>query len=130
MGSAGSGPDVIQLGLHRTETGFDVAQALAISELRERHAQKLIPTREARGLVIAVVPINTRPEVTRGDMGHQLGEHGAARQHPPFWPTSSPGPLRRESAAWAKISLRSETRRIGSGFNALQQFHFAMTGQQ
>ena len=51
---AGANPDVIQLGLHRAETRFDVAQAFSIGELGERHAKELVPAREARRLVVTV----------------------------------------------------------------------------
>ena len=36
--------DVIAPRLHRAETRRDIAQALAVGELRERHAEILIPT--------------------------------------------------------------------------------------
>lgn len=52
---ARANPHVIQLGLYRAKTGFDIAEALAISELRERHAEKLIPAGETRRLVITTI---------------------------------------------------------------------------
>jgi hypothetical protein len=39
---------VVEPGLDRTETRFDVAQALSIGELRKCHAEILIPARQSR----------------------------------------------------------------------------------
>ena len=46
-------PQVIELGLLRAQARFDVAQALAISQLREGHAEKLVEARERLDLVLA-----------------------------------------------------------------------------
>ena len=53
---------VIELGLHGAEARFDITQALAIRELRERHAEKLIPAREARDFVIPAVSRDACPD--------------------------------------------------------------------
>jgi hypothetical protein len=37
---------MIELGLDRAEIRFDIAQALAVRELGERHAEILIPARK------------------------------------------------------------------------------------
>ena len=42
----GANAQVVELGALRAQAGFDVAQTLAIGQLRERHAQELIQTRE------------------------------------------------------------------------------------
>ena len=76
--------DVVELRLQRAQTGFDVAQTLAIRQLREGHAQVLIPTREPRDLVFAVVPGDTRLEFETRDVIHQLREDRAARLHAAF----------------------------------------------
>ena len=46
-------PKVIELGVLRAQTGFDVAQALAIGQLREGHAQELIQAGERLDLPLA-----------------------------------------------------------------------------
>src|SRR4051794_3347575 len=46
---------VIELVTLRAETDFDVAQAFAISKLRESHSQELVPTRERTNTLVAVV---------------------------------------------------------------------------
>ena len=38
---------VVELGAERTQAGFDVAQAFAVGQLGERHAEELIPAGEA-----------------------------------------------------------------------------------
>src|SRR6266404_8799578 len=45
-----------------SQTYFDVAQALAISKLRESHGQKLIPTRERTHTLVALVTCHTAIE--------------------------------------------------------------------
>ncbi len=42
-----SNAEVIQLRLHGPQTRFDIPQAFAVRELGERHAEILIPAREA-----------------------------------------------------------------------------------
>ena len=81
---AGADARVIEPGLHRTQARFDITQTLAVGELREGHAQILIPAREPRRLVVAAVSRDARLEFARRHMGHQLSEDGAARWHPPF----------------------------------------------
>jgi hypothetical protein len=39
---------VVQLALHRTQTGLDVAQTFSIGQLREGHGQILIPAENPR----------------------------------------------------------------------------------
>ncbi len=46
LGDIASYAQVIELGLMSTQTGFDVAMTLAVSQLREGHAEKLIEMRE------------------------------------------------------------------------------------
>jgi hypothetical protein len=53
---------VIEFALMRAQTGFDIAKALSISELRERHAEVLIETTEAFDISFALVALHTTPE--------------------------------------------------------------------
>jgi hypothetical protein len=47
---------VIQLGLDRAQTRLDIPQAFAVRELRECHAEKLIPgSRSMRGTQVAAL---------------------------------------------------------------------------
>ena len=46
---------VIKLVALRGEADFDVAQALAISKLRESHGEKLIPARERTYTLVATI---------------------------------------------------------------------------
>jgi hypothetical protein len=97
---------VVQLRLQRAQARFDVAQTLAIGELREGHAQVLIPTREPRDLRIARVAIDAGAELARRDVGHQFGEDGAAWQHPAFWLEAPDQPHSGGNGDPPKISLR------------------------
>ena len=45
-GNVATDTEVIELGLMRTQTSFDVAQALAIIQLCECHAEELIEMRK------------------------------------------------------------------------------------
>ena len=48
LGDVATNAQVIELGLVRAQTGFDIAQALAVSQLRESQAKKLIEVRECK----------------------------------------------------------------------------------
>ncbi len=80
----GTNADVIQLGLQCAETGFDVSQALAIRELRESHAEVLIPAREPRRFVFAVITGDALLELESRNMVHQLCEDRATDRHAGF----------------------------------------------
>ena len=51
LGDVATDAQVVELGLVRAQAGFDVAQALAVSELREGHAEKLVEMREGLGWI-------------------------------------------------------------------------------
>jgi len=70
---------VVQLGLHRAETGLDVAQTLAVRELGEGQTQELVEAREAVDLILAVVAGHAAAELgQRQEEVHQLREDGAS----------------------------------------------------
>jgi hypothetical protein len=78
---------VIQLGLNRTQTGLDVAQALAKRELRKRHAQELIATRESSCSKVAPITPHAGVELVPRKNLHQLREYQLAGVHAiPFAP--------------------------------------------
>lgn len=119
---------MIELRLHRPQTGFDVAEALAIRQLRKRHAEELVPAREARSLVLAAVPIDAGPERPRRDVRDQLRKDGSPNQHASLcWPATTCGdcPSHRRSP---QISLRSHLADIFLSVNHLQRSRVAMTG--
>jgi len=49
LGDVASYAQVVELGLMGAQTGFDVAQTFAVSQLCESHAQKLIEMRKSLG---------------------------------------------------------------------------------
>jgi hypothetical protein len=63
------------------QTGLDVAQALAIGELGERHAEELIPAGETPDAVIAAVALDASVEgIVRSEV-EELSEEGPALVH-------------------------------------------------
>lgn len=72
---------VIELGSLRPQAGFDVAQALAIGELRERRAAQLIGAAELADSMLAAVALDNAPEALPRKMIHQLGEYQFASVH-------------------------------------------------
>src|SRR5438874_11953546 len=63
------------------QAGFDVAQALAIGQLRESHREKLVPARKAADLAVALITIHAAPKLLRGNEIHQLREDRFALMH-------------------------------------------------
>jgi gluconate kinase len=63
------------------QAGFDVAQALAVRELREGHAQILVEAGEALDLVFASVTCNVATKRMQGKMIHYLRKNQLACVH-------------------------------------------------
>ena len=84
MRHATAEPHVVELAAHRPQARFDVAQALAISQLSEGHRQKLVPTRKTLLLVIATVAGHALQELIAWKMIDDLGENSLAKIHPPL----------------------------------------------
>jgi hypothetical protein len=53
---------VVELVFEGSQARLDVAQAFAKGQLRERHAEKLVPTREAARATVSTVPPHARVE--------------------------------------------------------------------
>jgi hypothetical protein len=83
---------VIKLAAHRPQTCFDIAKALAISELGETHCQKLIPTRETLLPVVAAITRYTLLELVPWKMLHELRENRLANVRPSFSIIDAVGP--------------------------------------
>jgi hypothetical protein len=69
---------VVELGLVSTQTGFDVSQALAASQLCESHAKKLIEIRKSLGGIFEGEALHAAMEWVKGQMLHELCEHQLA----------------------------------------------------
>src|ERR1035441_8491007 len=65
-------PQVIEFPGHGSEAGFDVPQALAVSQLREGHRQVLIPVRKLPRLRMIVVTGHAFLKLLVREMGDQL----------------------------------------------------------
>jgi hypothetical protein len=72
---------MVEFGAQRSQTSDDVAQALAIGQLRERHATILIGTTEIADSMIAVVTLDDASKRLPRQMLHQLREHQLACIH-------------------------------------------------
>ena len=75
---------VVEFAAHRTEADFDVSQAVLALQLREGHAQELVPTGEVPNPGVAVIPVHTLVELVRGRVVHQLREDELSGVHRPL----------------------------------------------
>src|SRR5271157_1041895 len=73
---------MIQLAGNGTQTGFYITQALAMSQLGERHAEPLIPAREAAQMPVRLMACDTRLELALRNEVHQLREDHPTLIHP------------------------------------------------
>jgi hypothetical protein len=71
----------VQLGLIRQKAGFDVAQTLAISQLRKRHRPKLFGTTQASYARIAVVARHDPAKARPWHKLHDLRKHRLPQIH-------------------------------------------------
>ena len=109
---------VVELAAHRTQARFDVAQALAIGQLREGHRQILIPAGEASQPRIALIPRDATAKLTIRKEADQLREDGSTLVH---------GPL--------SALLAFKSRQARNDFNLLRSYYLQpapcnLTGQQ
>jgi hypothetical protein len=78
---------VVQLRPHGVQTRLDVAQTLAVGQLREGHAKELIATRESAHSTVAVVATDAAIEFVPWQKFHQLSKNDFAGVHRPFLST-------------------------------------------
>ena len=79
---------MVELGGLAAQTSFDVAQTLAVGQLRKRHAHKLVETGEMFDLVFPVVSDDTTAESGQRQVRHYLRKNKFARVH---WHSSHSG---------------------------------------
>jgi len=72
---------VIQPSVERTQAGHDIAQALAIGQLREGHAEKMIPARKTARAVVASITGDALAELVNRKMLDELGENRSSGVH-------------------------------------------------
>jgi len=65
---------MIKTALHRSKTGFDIAETFAVSQLGKGQREKLIETRKALDLVIPPVSPNAFSKFVKRQEVHDLGE--------------------------------------------------------
>jgi hypothetical protein len=73
---------MVELAAHRPQTRLYVAQALAVSQLREGHRQVLVPAREASPVSITAITGHTLLKLVGGEVLHELSKNGLAGIHP------------------------------------------------
>ena len=65
---------VIEFGLDGIQAGFDIAQAVSVSELSERHAEELIKAGELPDAIISLVLSDAAVKIALGQGVHELRE--------------------------------------------------------
>ena len=80
-GDAAANAHVVELVVLRAQAHLDVAQALAESQLGERHAQELVEAGEGLHPVVAAVAPHAAAKGLRRQVVHELREHESARMH-------------------------------------------------
>jgi len=76
---------MVEFAAQRSQARFYVAKAAPVSELRKRHRQILIPTRETSRPRISTVPSDTTAKLAIRQEAQQLGEDGSTLVHGPLW---------------------------------------------
>jgi len=84
-GNIAADTHVVKFMVLRPEACFDVAETLAVCELRESQTAKLITAGKVNNFVIATIPLDTFTKFVGGQKVHQLCEDGFSGMHwPPF----------------------------------------------
>jgi hypothetical protein len=104
---------VVELAADRTKACFDVAETLAVRQLRERHREILIPTGQIFQIVTTAIAGYALLKFLVGKELDQLREYGAPCVHPALSPfrRGVPSMLLRSFvfqtafAAWALIQI-------------------------
>src|ERR1022692_2828361 len=68
--------------VERAPAGFDVAQALAISQLGKSHGEKLLPAGKLLGVAVAAITGHRAAEIAVGEKADELREDALAVVHP------------------------------------------------
>ncbi len=89
-GDSAANTEVVELGPLRAQAGLDVAQAFAIGQLCEGHAQELIEVREPLNRIAPRILGHTASEGMPWQMIHELSEH-----QPSFVHEDSSGKIRK-----------------------------------
>ena len=72
---------MIQLGANRSQTGFNIAQALPVDQLSEGHGEELLPAEKLFGVPVAFVAGHAAAELAIRKKTYQLGEDAFAVVH-------------------------------------------------
>src|SRR6266850_3955736 len=116
---------VVELGALGAQTRFDVAQALAIRQLRKRHTAKLIRATEMTHAPIATVTLDDTPKALPRQMLHELREHQFADVH--VRPLCSPKPQIRANCRSNRRHRKNAL--LPQTIRKLQTSYVTLTGQ-
>jgi hypothetical protein len=72
---------MIEFVLHRPQASLDISEALSVSQLSKRHAQKLIQTGKRSDSIISAVSPNTFAKIIQGQIVHYLRKYGSVAIH-------------------------------------------------
>jgi hypothetical protein len=86
---------MVPLGSPRAKAGLDIAQALAISQLRKGHGQILVPAGKAARAGIASIKRHTAAKLAIWKKGNQLLKDGVPVVHAPSSNTGAMHPTLR-----------------------------------
>ena len=89
-GDAAADPHVLELPAMGTEADLDVAQALAVGQLRERQAQELVQAGERLDAAVSPITLHAPAKDLQGQMFHELRKHESPGMHGPPPPTEKP----------------------------------------
>jgi len=110
---------VVSLGTHRSKAGFNVAQALAIRQLRKSHGQILVPAGKSARTCVALIAGHAAAKLAVGKEGNQLLKDGVPVVHAP----SSTNPANGSNSS-AHFKSRQEKSRLNQlPCNHLQVVH-------
>jgi hypothetical protein len=70
--------------MHRVQTDFDIAKALAVRQLRERHRKKLIETGKRAHAMISSITLDALVELVPGEEIQQLCKNVSTLVHLPL----------------------------------------------
>jgi hypothetical protein len=103
-GNRAAETQMVELGGLRAKTGFDVAQALEPSELRERQTQILVEAGEPFDPILTSIAGNATTKCRQRQMLHHLGKYVVAFVH---WEHPCAGGVAR--SARSRVSCEIET---------------------
>ena len=83
-GDAAAQAQVVEFVLVCAQADLDIAQALAMGELGEGHAEELVEAGKGLDVAVAVIALDATAEGFHGQVGHDLGKDELTGRHEGF----------------------------------------------